>query len=132
MSFQILDKEGKKVHIKDIVSYPTTTQMGDVEEKQGFIVCLLPENMLEVQPETGGVPLLIPACHVSVVQSIIMDILSLKSNGDFQRMMLEAQHRFLIEKSNSKKVKGSGLKTTGVNSRVGRKSVPAEAIELEI
>lgn len=128
MSFQILDVKDKKIHIKDIVSYVTTNHMGEEQTATGIVIALLPSDMVEIQPEQGGVPVILMSKQVTVTKSLIHDILSLKTNEEFQNMMREAEKRYLIEKSKCKPKKVKG----GVNSRAGSKKSVVQDVEVEL
>lgn len=96
--FKVVDSKEEEIYLKDVVSYPLSE--GGVAA--GYIIALLPSNMVEVQPEGEGLPLLMDGRYTTVTQSLIRDVRNLKSMEDFQALMKNAEHRFLIEKSKEK------------------------------
>ena len=103
----VVDKNGKELHIKDQVMYEVRAGvMGESSEKVGIILNLLPNGMLLVQPDEGGVPDTVDLNAVTLKYSLVADVMALETDEDFQKMMLEAEKRFATEKMMTKTSSG--------------------------
>lgn len=134
MSFKVLDREAIEIHIKDKVSYFIENHMGEEHEEIGIVIALLPSGFIEVQNENGGVPILINSMDCKILESLILDILSLQTCEEFQNAMLQAEERYRKEVANMKEKKGK-INPTGtakVPKQKKEKVAKQEMMEMEI
>jgi hypothetical protein len=118
-----MDKEGTSIYIKDLISFEEV--QGDFieetgEDMLGSVIGFPQEGYVMIQPKRGA-PFMTLGNHITVKESLIGDILSLKDDAKFQRVVEDAERRYneALEKEMGKgKRKKSG--TTGT-----RKSPPA-------
>jgi hypothetical protein len=91
---QVKDKTGQDIFLRDQVSYTVPEGMGDLVEKTGYVICFLSEEMVEIQPDNKGEPIILPAGELKVTQSLVQDIASLSTYVEFQLLLKGVEERY--------------------------------------
>ncbi len=92
--FQVKDKTGQEIFLKDRVLYETEDDMGALITGEGFVICIPSEEMVQIQPINEGTPIFIPPEKIGVTESLIQDIGSLQSNKEFQEYIAKIEKRY--------------------------------------
>lgn len=93
------DKDGKDLHIEDIVS---------IDGNEYEIVTMI-ENNIQVIPLGAGIASIIDPKTVTLVSSFINDIISLATNNDLKQILLDADNRVI---TTTVRTSGSKMKAT--------------------
>ncbi len=102
--FLVKDKTGQEIFLKDKVRYEgVVDSMGLLDQVDGYVIALLTEDMVQVQPLGGGVPVPVPGCEVLVMDSLTQRVANLSSHEELQAILKEAEDRHLVAVEASKK-----------------------------
>ncbi len=129
MTFAVRDSEGVVIHIKDIVSY-TTQGLMDAVTGDAIVVGLLPDNMVEIQPILGGVPITLEGGRTSIKESLISAIESLSTYEEFQALMLDTENRFKVEKAQAKATKRAVKAKDGAPTKAKKDTTASLEIDI--
>jgi hypothetical protein len=110
--FKVKDKTGQEIYLKDKVKYtkPADLIAGDDEEVTvyGWVISMPSMEVIEVQPEEEGKPILIDAVDVIVTESLTQAVLDLHNNEELQQLLLLAEERHNKAVAESKPKRGGG------------------------
>ena len=125
--FVVKDKTGQEFFLKDKVRYSgAIDEMGLTGDIDGYVIALLSESMVQVQPLGGGVPVIIKGEEAIVTDSLIQRVAGLAGSTELQELLLEAEKRHLVAVAGAKKPRSKRSKTAAVPIE------PVETVEIEI
>ena len=91
--FNVIDKEGHPIYIRDKVNWDNSI---------GFCVGYPNENNILFLMEDGGLPLIVRANEVIVVESFTRSVSELESYEELQKILGEAEQRLADWETNHK------------------------------
>ena len=93
--FLVKDKTGQEIFLRDRVAYQAVVNdlMGEMGEKEGYVIGFPSETMVEVQPLDKGKPLLLTAEELLVKDSLVQRVAQIGNNEEFQQLLLDAEAR---------------------------------------
>jgi hypothetical protein len=110
--FKAKDKNGQQIFLKDIVQYVEMDLMGEAIPHKGVAIAIPSEEIVEVQDIEGGIPCVVNADSVIVLESLVQQVVALSTVEELQELLTNAEARYNIEVEKSKKKRGGGRSGT--------------------
>lgn len=109
--FIVKDKTGQEIFLKDKVRYEgVVDSMGLLDQVDGYVIALLSEDMVQVQPLGGGVPVPVQGDTVLVTDSLTQRVANLSTHEELQELLKDAEDRHLVAVQASKKPRAKRAK----------------------
>lgn len=127
MAFNIKDANGTliqmqdKVNAKVLPSLDLGPELAGKEEIFAIVIEILSETEIKCMPVEEGLPFTTQPENVTVVSSIVADILDVTKNSDFKSIMANAELRldqFKAAKVTKRSPKSGGKKRTDLEAQI--------------